>query len=75
MRILSCDGLTVLGPLSPKIDQHQSSPCNTHVCFRKLSGHENYGHDHTDSLTTSPNYYYRKCIGTTNENLNIDITI
>ena len=40
-----------------------------------LSGHENYGHDHTDSLTTSPNYYYRKCKATTNESLNIDITI
>ena len=40
-----------------------------------LSGRENYGHDHTDSLTTSPNYYYRKCRATTNENLNIDITI
>ena len=63
MRFLSCDGLTMLSPLSPKIDQHQSSPYNTHVCFRKRSGHENYGHDHTDSLTTSPNYYYRKCTG------------
>ena len=31
MRILSCDGLTVLSPLSPKIDQHQSSPCNTYA--------------------------------------------
>ena len=75
MRILSGDGVAVLNPLSSKIDQHQSSPGNTHVCFRKRSGHENYGHDHTDSLTTSPNYYYRKCKGTTNENLNMDITI
>ena len=74
MRILSCDALTVLSPLSPKIDQHQSSP-GTDLCFRKRSGRENYGHDHTDSLTTSPNYYYRKCIRTTNKNLNIDITI
>ena len=31
MRILSCDGLTVLSRLSPKIDQHQSSPCNTYA--------------------------------------------
>ena len=31
MRILSCDGLTLLSPLSPKIDQHQSSPCNTYA--------------------------------------------
>ena len=31
MRILSCDGLTVLSPLSPKVDQHQSSPCNTYT--------------------------------------------
>ena len=28
MRILSCDGLTVLNPLSPTCDQHQISPCN-----------------------------------------------
>ena len=28
MRILSCDGLTVLNPLSLKCDQHQISPCN-----------------------------------------------
>ena len=28
MRILSCDGLTVLKALSPKYDQHQISPCN-----------------------------------------------
>ena len=28
MRILSCDGLTVLNPLSPKNDQHQISPSN-----------------------------------------------
>ena len=31
MRILSCDGLTVLSRLSPKIDHHQSSPCNTYA--------------------------------------------
>ena len=31
MRILSCDGLIVLSRLSPKIDQHQSSPCNTYT--------------------------------------------
>ena len=31
MRILSCDGLTVLSPLSAKVDQHQSSPCNTYT--------------------------------------------
>ena len=31
MRILSCDGLTLLSPLRPKIDQHQSSPCNTYA--------------------------------------------
>ena len=31
MRILSCDALTVLSPLSPKIDQHQSSTCNTYA--------------------------------------------
>ena len=28
VRILSCDGLTVLNPLSPKCDQRQISPCN-----------------------------------------------
>ena len=28
MTILSCDGLIVLSHLSPRIDQHQSSPCN-----------------------------------------------
>ena len=26
MRILSCDGLTVLNPLGPKSDQHEISP-------------------------------------------------
>ena len=31
MRILSCDGLTVLSPLSPKIDQHQKSPDSTYA--------------------------------------------
>ena len=31
MRILSYDRLTVLSPLSRKIDQHQSSPCNTYT--------------------------------------------
>ena len=31
MRILSCDGLTVLSPLSPKIDQHQKSPGSTYA--------------------------------------------
>ena len=31
MRILSYDGLTLLSPFSPKIDQHQSSPCNTYT--------------------------------------------
>ena len=31
MRILSCDGLTLLSPLSPKIDHNQSSPCNTYA--------------------------------------------
>ena len=72
MRILSCDGLTVLSPLSPKIDQHQSSPCSTYalengVVMRIMD-------TITQSLTTSPNYYYRKRIGTTNENLSIDIT-
>ena len=36
MRILSCDGLTVLSPLSPKIDQHQSSPCNTYTLGNKV---------------------------------------
>ena len=28
VRILPCDGLTMLNPLSPKCDQHQISPCN-----------------------------------------------
>ena len=31
MRILSCDGLTVLSPLTPKCDQHQSSPGSTYA--------------------------------------------
>ena len=31
MRILSCDDLTVLSPLSSKIDQQQSSACNTYA--------------------------------------------
>ena len=31
MRILSCDGLIVLSPLSSKIDQHQSSPGSTYA--------------------------------------------
>ena len=31
MRILSCDGLTVLSPLRSKIDQRQSSTCNTYA--------------------------------------------
>ena len=31
MRFLSCDGLTVLSPLSSKIDQHQSASCNTYA--------------------------------------------
>ena len=31
MRILSCDGLTVLSPFSSKIDHHQSSTCNTYA--------------------------------------------
>ena len=31
MRILSCDGLTLLSPFSPKIDLHQSSPFNTYA--------------------------------------------
>ena len=31
MRILSCDGLSVLSPSSPQIDQHQSSPGNTYA--------------------------------------------
>ena len=31
MRILSCDGLTVLSPMSSKIDQHQRSFCNTYA--------------------------------------------
>ena len=28
MRILSCDGITVLNPLGTKSDQHQISPSN-----------------------------------------------
>ena len=31
MRILSCDDLTVLSPLSSKIDQHQISTCNSYA--------------------------------------------
>ena len=31
MRILSSDGLTVLSPLSCKIDQHQNSPGSTYA--------------------------------------------
>ena len=31
MRILSCDALTVLSPLSPKIDLNQSSHGNTYA--------------------------------------------
>ena len=34
MWILSCDGLIVPSPLSPKIYQHQSSPCNTYALER-----------------------------------------
>ena len=28
-----------------------------------------------DTLTTSPHYFERKCIGTTNENFNFDIRV
>ena len=54
MRILSCDGLTVLNPLGPNSDQHQISPINIPVCIYVIM---------------------RKRMGTTNENLNFNITI
>ena len=34
MRILSCDALIVLNPLSPKNDQHQISASNIQVVMR-----------------------------------------
>ena len=36
MRILSCDGLTVLNPLGPKSDQHQISPSNIPAVENKV---------------------------------------
>ena len=74
MRILSCDGLIMPNPLSPKCDQHQISPCN-------ISALENGAVMRTmDMITqilypTSPHHYFRKRIRTTNENLNFDIQI
>ena len=36
MRILSCDGLTVLNPLGTKSDQHQISPSNIPAVENKV---------------------------------------
>ena len=36
MRILSCDGQTVLNPLCPKSDQHQISPSNISAVENKV---------------------------------------
>ena len=36
MRILSCDGLTVLNPLGTKSDQHQISPSNIPAVEKKV---------------------------------------
>ena len=36
MRILSCDGLTVLNPLGTKVDQHQISPSNIRAVENKV---------------------------------------
>ena len=36
MRILSCDGLTVLNPLGPKSDEHQISPSNIPAVENKV---------------------------------------
>ena len=57
-------GLRAVNPLSLKSDQHQISPCNINAFCKTVSGHENYGHDHTTNLldifSTSPNYFRRK---------------
>ena len=37
MRILSCDGLTVLNPLGTKSDQHQISPGNIPAVENKVA--------------------------------------
>ena len=36
MKILSCDGLTVLNPLGTKSDQHQISPSNIPAIENKV---------------------------------------
>ena len=36
VRILSCDGLTVLSPLGTKCDQHQISPSNIPAVENKV---------------------------------------
>ena len=74
-------GACYLNSLNPKNDQHQISPCNIIMLNIKQSGHENLRHFFThkmnllEILTISTNFFYRKCVGAANENLNVDLRV
>ena len=61
-------------PLSPKSDQRQLSPCNIFVMVTRIKGLITQDEFNWHSAT-SPHYFYRKCIETTNENLYLDIRV
>ena len=66
-------------PLSPKSDQHQTSPCNINaLCKTEWSWELSTSSGKmslTDIWTNSPYYFYWKSIGTVNENLNFDFRV
>jgi len=62
-----------VNPFCPKSDQRRNSPCFIETEWywelRTWSHKMNY----TDTLSTSPHYFCRKCSGTINESANFDM--
>ena len=66
-------------PSSPKIDQHQISPCNISMLYKTGWSWELRTWSHKvnllDILSTSPPYFRRKLMGAANENSNFDVRV
>ena len=76
-RVLVCRGVTEnIKPLSPDSDQHQYSPNNIHMLPREIVMRVNKmitKEKCLDLLPNSLNYFLRKCMKVSMENLYVDI--
>lgn len=63
--------------LSPEGGQHQNSPCDINALYNRVvtrvKAMIKQGNSLIDAWTTSPDQFYRKRMGRTNDNLNVDI--